>query len=130
MIALSPPRGRARAILFGCGLLGLAACGHGKSRTEADAIGNPRQGAVLIRHMGCGSCHTIPGILGADGEVGPPLGTIGKRTIIAGVLPNTPRNMVTWLRAPQSVVPGNAMPNMGLNRHDARDIAAYLYTLR
>jgi cytochrome c len=50
--------------------------------------------------------------------------------IIAGVLANTPDNMTAWLMAPQSIVAGNAMPNMGLDRKDARDVAAYLYTLR
>jgi cytochrome c2 len=31
---------------------------------------------------------------------------------------------------PQRIVPGNAMPDMGLNERQARDIAAYLYTLQ
>ncbi|HEY1433445.1 MAG TPA: c-type cytochrome, partial [Stellaceae bacterium] len=77
-----------------------------------------------------GSCHTIPGIREARGRVGPPLDNIGERTIVAGLLPNTPDNLMRWLETPQSVVPGNAMPNMGLSDHDARDVAAYLYTLR
>ena len=54
----------------------------------------------------------------------------GSATIVAGLLPNTPDNLVTWLKTPQRVVPGNAMPNMELNEHDAHDVAAYLYTLR
>jgi cytochrome c1 len=37
--------------------------------------------------------------------------------------------MVTWLRDPQEIVPGNAMPDMGLSEEQARDITAYLYTL-
>lgn len=110
------------------GLLALSACHH--HQAQIAAIGNPHRGAVLISGLGCGSCHSIPGILGAHGLVGPPLGNVGNRTIIAGLLPNTPANMIKWLRAPQSVVPGNAMPNMGLDNHDAQDIAAYLYTLR
>lgn len=39
------------------------------------------------------------------------------------------RSPMTWLRDPQSVVPNNAMPDLGLNEQQARDIAAYLYTL-
>ncbi|HEY6434553.1 MAG TPA: c-type cytochrome [Acetobacteraceae bacterium] len=97
---------------------------------EVTSVGNPRRGAALIAHEGCGTCHTIPGIDGARGLVGPPLDTIGKRMIIAGVLPNTPADLIHWLMAPQSVVPGNAMPDMGLSARDAADIAAYLYTLR
>jgi cytochrome c1 len=38
--------------------------------------------------------------------------------------------MVTWLRHPQSVVPNNAMPDLGLGENDARDITAYLDTLK
>ena len=97
---------------------------------SAASAGNPAAGARLIRQIGCGSCHSIPGIPGAAGLVGPPLDNIGARTIIAGLLPNTTENMVRWIEEPQSIVPGNAMPDTGVNDHDARDIAAYLYTLR
>lgn len=111
--------------------LGLAACGRNPAERAATEFGgHPRQGAKLIAELGCGTCHAIPGIQHAIGRVGPPLGGIAGRTFIAGMLPNTPRNMMSWLEAPQSVVPGNVMPNMGISNHDARDIAAYLYTLR
>jgi cytochrome c1 len=66
----------------------------------------------------------------ANGLVGPPLQHFAGRTIIAGLLPNTPANLVKWIRFPQEVVPGNAMPDGGLDDLQARDIAAYLYTLR
>jgi cytochrome c2 len=55
---------------------------------------------------------------------------MGSRIYIAGVLRNTPDNMIAWLRNPQAIVSGNAMPNMGLDRKQAQDIAGYLYTLR
>jgi cytochrome c2 len=100
------------------------------SAQQVASVGNPKHGAKLIAAEGCGTCHTIPGIDGANGMVGPPLRTVGQRMIIAGVLPNTPANLIHWLMAPQSVVPGNAMPDMGLSARDAADIAAYLYTLR
>ncbi|MFD1580757.1 c-type cytochrome [Ramlibacter ginsenosidimutans] len=92
--------------------------------------GDPQRGQALISRMGCAGCHTIPGIAGADGNVGPPLTRIGDRIFIAGVLRNTPENMVHWVQHPQSVVPGNAMPEMGITEAQARDIASYLYTLR
>lgn len=92
--------------------------------------GDARRGAKLIGSIGCGACHTIPGIDGADGKVGPPLTDMGERRFIAGVLSNTPSNMIVWLKNPQAVVPGNAMPDLGLTDKEARDIAAYLYTLR
>lgn len=112
-------------------LLALAPAGCGRAQSQgAQNIGNAGDGAAVIAKLGCGACHNIPGIPDAVGRVGPPLDNIGVRTIIAGLLPNTPDNLVHWLRAPQSVVPGNAMPNMELDDHDARDVAAYLYTLR
>jgi cytochrome c2 len=111
-------------------LLLLAACSRPASQATLGAIGDAERGHDLVARIGCGSCHQIPGVSGADGRVGPPLGGVGSRTVIAGLLPNTPANLIHWLKAPQSVVPGNAMPNMELSDHDARDIAAYLYSLR
>jgi cytochrome c2 len=92
--------------------------------------GDAQRGHALISRLGCAGCHTIPGIAGADGNVGPPLTRIGDRIFIAGVLRNTPENLVHWVQHPQSVVPGNAMPEMGITEAQARDIASYLYTLR
>jgi putative membrane protein len=94
--------------------------------TDAD----PARGRVAIRRYGCGSCHDIPGITGAVGMVGPPLGKISQRVFIAGVLPNDPDNMIRWIENPQAVDAKTAMPNVGASARDARDIAAYLYTLR
>ena len=65
-----------------------------------------------------------------DGEVGPPLDRIAGRYYLAGHLQNTPANMVRWIQHPQQVEKGTAMPEMGVTDSDARDIAAYLYTLR
>lgn len=92
--------------------------------------GNVNHGIALIQKNGCGTCHVIPGVEGADGLVGPPLTMMARRIYIAGVRRNTPDNMVAWLQNPQAIVPGNAMPNMGLSRQDAHDVASYLYTLR
>lgn len=91
--------------------------------------GNPDRGKQIIRSTGCGSCHDIPGIREADGRVAPPLTFFAERTFIAGRLPNTPRNLIRWIRDPQSVEPGTAMPTLGLDEAQARDVAAYLYTL-
>lgn len=106
----------------------LASCGEHAGATVIG--GNVERGKALILADGCGSCHRIPGIAGADADVGPPLTRVGRRIYIAGMLRNTPDALIAWLRYPQTVVPGNAMPNTGLSDQDARDIAAYLYTLR
>jgi cytochrome c1 len=71
----------------------------------------------------------IPGIHAANGLVGPPLYFFSRRTMIAGELPNTPDNLVRWIMNPPSVEPGTAMPDLGLSDQQARDAAAYLYTL-
>jgi cytochrome c1 len=110
-----------------CTGLTLAGCNaFGLSHTS-DA---QKRGADLIIANGCGTCHSIPGIAGARGNVGPPLDHIGTRVFIAGMLRNTPDNMVRWLKNPQAIIPGNAMPNMNLNDAQARDITAYLAGLQ
>ena len=108
-----------------------AACSDGGSDTIDRRVGgSAKAGAAHIAAFGCGGCHTIPGIPAAKGLVGPPLNMMGRRVYVAGMLRNTPDNMVRWITDPQSVVPGNAMPNMGISSAQARDITAYLYTLR
>jgi cytochrome c2 len=89
-----------------------------------------RRGRAIVIQAQCGACHQVPGVMGATGEVGPPLSGFARRTMIAGLLPNTPDNLTLWLRYPQRVVPGNAMPDMGLSEDQARDVAAYLDTLK
>ena len=119
-----------------CGALAIAllcAC-NGEEHRNATATaltgGNPVRGRAAIRQFGCGSCHAIPGIDGADGMVGPPLTGIAQRAYIAGVLQNSPQNMIRWLEDPPRVDSLTAMPNVGLTGDAARDITAYLYTLR
>jgi putative membrane protein len=112
-------------------LIGLSSCNQEVERTAAAMTrGEPRRGKQVIRQYGCTSCHTIPGIRGANVLVGPPLGQIASRMYIAGVLPNTPENMLRWLQNPPAVDPLTAMPNLGVTEADARDMAGYLYTLR
>jgi cytochrome c len=95
-----------------------------------DARGDPEQGQRTIQIYGCSTCHLIPGIDGADGMVGPPLTGWADRTYIAGNLPNTPENLIRWIQNPQAIEPGTVMPNLEVTEDEARDIAAYLYTLR
>jgi cytochrome c2 len=116
-------------------LLPLAGCNRGDTPSREEAMhltggGDMAKGRLAIERYGCGACHTIPGVPGARGMVGPPLATVGGRMYIAGMLTNTPQNLVRWIQVPQAVAPGNAMPNLGVSASDARDIAAYLYTRR
>lgn len=119
-------RGAAAALV----LLAAAACREQPApRPPAAAGGDVRGGAAAIRAYGCGSCHTIPGIDGADGLVGPPLTSWRHRSFIAGTLPNSAENLARWIVRPEAVRPGTAMPDLGVTEADARDIAAYLLTL-
>jgi cytochrome c1 len=61
--------------------------------------------------------------------VGPSLADVSKHSFIAGQLANNPDNLVLWIEHPQQVRPGGDMPEMGVTEQDARDIAAYLYSL-
>lgn len=103
-----------------------------RARLQAEQMtgGSVDRGRLASARYGCGACHVIPGITAAEGQVGPSLAGIASRRTIAGRLANQPGQMVFWLRHPQKVVPGNAMPDQQLSARDARDIAAYLYTLR
>ena len=96
--------------------------------TELDnAAGRGR--AALQRH-GCHGCHLIPGVVGSQQLMGPPLAGYAHRTSIKGRLPHTQANLVRWIRNPQAVDPGTAMPSYGVGEADARAMAAYLGTLR
>jgi len=93
--------------------------------------GNAARGLSLVAggSYGCAACHAIPGIRFPRGNVGPPLAGMAGRSLIAGQLPNKPGVMVAFLKDPPTLVPQTGMPNVGLSTEQARDIAAYLYTL-
>lgn len=118
------------ALLGAITAVAAAGCSEDTAVARQIAGGDPARGKRAIRHHGCGTCHEIPGVGGAASHVGPSLDAIGSRLYLAGRLPNTPDQLVAWIRHPQSVEPGNVMPDMAIDESDARDIAAFLYTLR
>lgn len=91
--------------------------------------GEPHNAPRLMTRHGCAGCHDIPGVPGASGTVGPPLRDIADRAYLGGVLRNTPENLVRWIRHSRDADPRTAMPNTDAPEQDARDIAAYLYSL-
>lgn len=109
--------------------LALAGCDDRARSAAAMTGGDPERGRTIIRAYGCGSCHTVPGVPGADATVGPPLVGFARRHYIGGVLQNTPVNLVRWILDPQAVDSLTAMPTLRLSEAEARDAAAYLYTL-
>lgn len=99
------------------------------TRLASAMLGDAERGKHAALQYGCTICHRIPGIPGPHVPVGPPLARMGTRGTIAGIMPNTPENMVRWLREPRRIDPRSAMPDLGIGEADARDIAAYMYTL-
>lgn len=116
-----------------CVLLGsvlvLAACGT-YDTTPKVAGGDPTRGRVALQGYGCEACHAIPGVGNTNAMVGPPLEHFANRRFIAGELSNEPDNLIKWILNPQSVEPGIDMPNLDVSEAAARDMAAYLYTLK
>jgi cytochrome c1 len=108
----------------------LLAAGCRRLSPAMEPDGDPKQGAILLSAHGCGACHTIPGVSQATGTIGPPLTGYARRVYVAGKLPNQLDNLMRWIRNPQSIEPGTAMPNLPVNESEARAMAAYLYTLR
>lgn len=92
--------------------------------------GSARRGQAVIQQFRCGTCHVIPGIHGANGLFGPPLNEMSRRTLIAGEIPNTPKNLTRWVQSPTSMKPKTHMPDLGLTQGQAEDVADYLQTLR
>ncbi len=108
----------------------LLACGEAPPPSpKIVSGGSAARGEGLIAEYGCGNCHNVPGVAGARGRVGPPLDAFSQRTFIAGAFRNEGETLVRWILAPQAMRPGTAMPTLGVKPQDARDIAAYLYTL-
>jgi cytochrome c2 len=136
-----PTRLRRSAILASLAVVLLAGAGvyaayqiklNETARARAIALtgGDPDFGRRLVQRYGCRGCHTIPGVPGAIGKVGPTLEGFAARVYIGGVAANTPDSLVQWIENPRSVDPMTAMPVTGISRDEARHVAAYLYTLR
>jgi cytochrome c len=105
-------------------VVSISSCG-----LSADPAGL-RRGAVAINRYGCGSCHTIPGIGGAHGLVGPTLSGIRSRVYIGGSLHNNTANLEQWIEDPHAVNAHTAMPSLRVTSGDAADITQYLYSLQ
>lgn len=111
---------------------GLTACRPVRDRPAERQVpgGDEDRGRQRLAAYGCGSCHEIPGVDGAVGRAAAPLSAFAERAFVGGMLPNDPESLIRWIVNPQSVNERTAMPNVGVTQEDARDMAAYLYTLR
>ena len=128
--AAVPARQRAAWLLFACAAAALGGCESDLPAPPQVAGGEVARGRLLLAQYQCGSCHQIPGVDNARGMAGPGLDVFGRRSYVAGFLPNYPDALVRWIVDPPAVKPGTAMPAMGVSPDDARHMAAYLYSLK
>lgn len=92
--------------------------------------GDAQRGAALLDGHACTQCHIVPGAVAPRASVGPPLLHFARRTNIGGALPNQPEQLVRFLMNAPLELPGTAMPDLALTEAQARDLAAFLYTLQ
>lgn len=122
-----------RQILFTSMLTGLvlllAACQGDESEQVTVEGGDPERGEELVMEYECGSCHFIPGIEDSQGHDAPGLQMWPNRAFVAGAAPNEPENVMQFLRDPDSIKPGTAMPDLGISEEEARHITAFLFTV-
>ncbi len=116
-------------ILIASLLAGLGACADKRDQPRELTGADPRAGLAVIARVGCAACHRIPGIPWPDGTVGGALDGFADRSMIAGRFPNQPETLAAWVRDAPSLAPTTGMPAMPISPSEARDVAAYLYTL-
>ena len=122
---------RERYILMMILTVTLAACGgRGETTAKQAAGGDPQRGFAAIQQRGCGGCHTIPGIPNATGMMGPSLAGVSERMGGGEPAANQPDKLTLWIMDPQKIAPGTSMPDLGIEESEARDIAAYLHSMR
>jgi cytochrome c oxidase subunit 2 len=89
-----------------------------------------QRGQQVLLGSSCVYCHTIDGT-NASGKIGPDLTHLAsRRSIGAGVVPNTPGYLAGWILDPQHLKPGNKMPSTALTGTQLQDLLAYLRTLQ
>ena len=107
----------------------LCACADKSDPPREIAGADAENGQVVMQRVGCAACHDIPGIQWPQGMAGPSLAGFAESPMIGGRFPNRPDRLVDWLIDAPAMAPETAMPAMPLTEAEARDVAAYLYTL-
>jgi cytochrome c oxidase subunit 2 len=91
----------------------------------------PPSTLAIMQAKGCGGCHTINGVEGFVGVIGPNLTHFASRTSFAGsTFPNNAVNLRHWLADPPGVKPGADMPNLHLTPQQIDALIAYLQSRR
>lgn len=99
---------------------------------QKPAVENPEvaAGRKKFLSLACANCHTISGTP-AVGTFGPNLTHLmSRQTLAAGIIKNTPKNLLRWVHDPQVIKEGCRMPDMHLSQAEAQVIVDYLLTLK
>jgi sulfur-oxidizing protein SoxX len=110
-------------------LISMTACADKREQPRELTGADAAAGLAVIERVGCAACHRIPGVDWPTGAVGGSLAGFADRSMIAGRFPNQPQALAVWVRNAPSMDPSTAMPAMPISPAEARDVAAYLYTL-
>jgi cytochrome c2 len=110
-------------------LLLLAACKPPPDGRHHMPGADAAAGRAVVERVGCATCHDFPDISWPRGAVGPALDGFSGQALIVGRIPNRPDLLAAFVRDAPAIVPGAAMPTMPITEKEARDVAAYLYTL-
>ncbi len=100
--------------------------------SAATRPGDPEVGKNIFLNGSCIACHYIEGTK-AQGRVAPrELTRFASYSTIAQLdgFENNAENLAKWLRDPQAIKPGTAMPNLNLKAQEIEDLVAYLLTLK
>ena len=106
-----------------------AACADKSGGPREIAGADPARGFAVAQRVGCAACHQTPGIAWPAGAAGPSLEGFGGSPLIAGRFPNQPDRLTRWVRDAPSMAPETGMPAMPITEAEARDVAAWLYTI-
>lgn len=120
----------AAALVAGCAPPDLPPGAESAANRADDDHAALQRGRAALTRFQCGACHAIPGVPTASSPWGPSLADWGRRSYIAGHLPNDEAHLVAWIRSPQAWAPGTVMPDMGVPPAVAQDMARYLLWLR
>lgn len=94
------------------------------------ATAEERRGREVFLKAGCAPCHAVRGTP-ASGNVGPDLTHLGsRRTIGAGLRPNTRGELAGWVADSQALKPGARMPRSYLAGEDLLALVTYLEGLK
>lgn len=98
------------------------------SARGAYAGGNAQRGKETFEAVGCQACHVVGGMTkvretrGTSYDIAPELTRVGSKV--------NPDWLYDWVRNPRHFNPTTKMPNLRLTDAEARDIVAYLMTLK